>query len=199
MDSTEYTEEKVTGLLRVDRAALQKVTVMVPDKTDKNTKDTKNTGSFDAEEENEEEVEQVEQVVTRLMAIPTNHSNQGVSLSTLSLSGLSKADQERLFTMMLREIDGTTIRSNGKLHSPHLNGFVTRCYPMLPCFRQQNLLTSGFLSVCSGATQILFTRGALVYTNQYNDAALNIQGVDSVAHEGECFHPPILLSCLKYM
>ena len=114
VDSTEYTEEKVTGLLRVDRAALQKVTVMVPDKTDKTDKDTKNTGSFDAEEENEEEVEQVEQVVTQLVAIPTNHSNQGVSLSTLSLSGLSKADQERLFTMMLREIDGTTIRSNGK-------------------------------------------------------------------------------------
>jgi hypothetical protein len=42
------------------------------------------------------------QVQTQLVAIPTNHSNQGISLSTLSLSGLSKADQERLFTMVNR-------------------------------------------------------------------------------------------------
>jgi hypothetical protein len=44
------------------------------------------------------------QVQTQLVAIPTNHSNQGISLSTLSLSGLSKADQERLFTMVNRRL-----------------------------------------------------------------------------------------------
>ena len=57
-----YKEEKVTGLLRVDRAVYQTVTVMVPEKKEKKSEEkSEHSGSSTEKQETPEEI-MVEQV-----------------------------------------------------------------------------------------------------------------------------------------
>ena len=52
-------------------------------------------------------------VVMGLIPVGIEKSHEGISLSTLSVIGMSRSDQQRLFTIMLRESDSETIRGNG--------------------------------------------------------------------------------------
>merc|ERR1711865_414818 len=117
----------VKGLLRIDRAELGKIISTTTDDSDDS-----------------------DDVVMGLIPVGIEKSHEGISLSTLSVIGMSRSDQQRLFTIMLRESDSETIRGNG-------------------------------------ASQTIFTRGALSYTEllNANDPSSNskMSGIDSSEHE----------------
>ena len=49
----------------------------------------------------------------QLLPVPSNHSDQGLSILTVASAGISSADRERIFTMMIREDREGIINHNG--------------------------------------------------------------------------------------
>ena len=135
-----YKEEKVTGLLRVDLGnwGMVEVKTKVEKDTEKGSKDNdpdsrsesvssshdswssdeanKDNSGKDDKDNNDKKDDEEEFKISfekKMLPIPSNHSDQGVSISTIVAAGISLADKERIFTMMIREEREKIISYNG--------------------------------------------------------------------------------------
>ena len=84
------------------------------EKDKENDNDTEKTSESENGEGNDsDDSDDSDGVVMGLVPVGIEKSHEGISLSTLSVIGMSRSDQQRLFTIMLRESDSETIRGNG--------------------------------------------------------------------------------------